>query len=96
MKDAGILHQDLAICEPRQYARDKEIVVALIHHEEATIKRFFLKKNRVELHPENPDYTVQQYEFGELMIQGRVIGIVRAPQSIKTGSLRTSQKDIKK
>lgn len=92
MKDAGILHQDLAICEPRQYARDTEIVVALIHHEEATIKRFFLKKDRVELHPENPDYTVQQYEFGDIMIQGRVMGIVRAPNSIKTEHRNTGQR----
>ncbi len=41
MKDAGILSGDLAICEPRQYAQNGEIVVALINSEEATVKRFF-------------------------------------------------------
>ena len=79
MKDAGILDQDLAICEPRQYARDREIVVALIHHEEATVKRFFLLPDRIELRPENPDFTPQIYGFDEVLIQGKVIGIVRGP-----------------
>ncbi len=77
MKDAGILDQDLAICEPRQYARDREIVVALIHHEEATVKRFFLLPDGIELRPENPDFTPQIYGFDEVLIQGKVIGIVR-------------------
>lgn len=77
MKDAGILDQDLAVCEPRQYARDREIVVALIHHEEATVKRFFLLPDGIELRPENPDFTPQKYGFDEVLIQGKVIGIVR-------------------
>ncbi len=79
MINAGIFDQDLAICEPRQYARDNEIVVALIHHEEATVKRFFLHPDRIELRPENPDFPVQHYTFEEVLIQGRVIGIVRPP-----------------
>ena len=56
MKDAGILAGDLAVCEPRQYARNGEIVVALIDSEEATVKRFFLHGDHIELRPENPDY----------------------------------------
>ncbi|MCP3875134.1 MAG: transcriptional repressor LexA [Desulfobacteraceae bacterium] len=82
MKNAGILDQDLAICEPRQYAHNKEIVVALIHHEEATVKRFFLHSNCIELRPENPDFHSQKYEFEEVLIQGKVIGIVRGPHGI--------------
>jgi SOS-response transcriptional repressor LexA len=34
-----------------------EIDVALIHHEEATVKRFFLLPCGIELRPENPDFT---------------------------------------
>jgi repressor LexA len=83
MKDAGILDQDLAVCEPRQYARDREIVVALIHHEEATVKRFFLLPDGIELRPENPDFTPQKYGFDEVLIQGKVIGIVRGPQGME-------------
>ena len=77
MKGAGILDGDIAVCAPRQYAENGEIVVALIHGEEATIKRFFLHRNLVELRPENPDYPVMHYGFDEVLIQGRVIGIQR-------------------
>ena len=77
MKDAGILDGDLAICEPRQYAQNNEIVVALIRDEEATVKRFYLRKNHIELRPENAAFSVMRYEFSEVMIQGKVIGIQR-------------------
>ena len=77
MKGAGILDGDMAVCTPRQYAENGEIVVALIHAEEATVKRFFLHRDHVELRPENPDYPVMHYGFDEVLIQGRVIGIQR-------------------
>jgi repressor LexA len=77
MKDAGILDGDLAICEPRQYARNGEIVVALINNEEATVKRFFLRKTHIELRPENTDYPFLRYGFSDVLIQGNVIGIQR-------------------
>jgi repressor LexA len=83
MKNIGILDGDLAICEPRQYAQNGEIVVALINNEEATVKRFFLRKNYVELRPENTDYSSMRYGFGEILVQGRVIGIQRGPEGIK-------------
>jgi repressor LexA len=77
MKGAGILDGDMAVCAPRQYAENGEIVVALIHGEEATVKRFFLHRDRIELRPENPDYPVMHYGFDDVLIQGRVIGIQR-------------------
>ena len=83
MKDAGILDGDLAICEPRQYARNGEIVVALINNEEATVKRFFLRKTHIELRPENADYPSLHYGFSDVLIQGKVIGIQRSPGGIK-------------
>ncbi len=82
MKNAGILDHDIAICHPRQYARDKEIVVALIQNEEATVKRFFLHPDFIELRPENPDFVPQTYEFDDVLIQGKVIGIIRTPQGM--------------
>jgi repressor LexA len=77
MQAAGILDGDMAVCAPRQYADNGEIVVALIRGEEATIKRFFLHRDHVELRPENPDYPIMRYGFDEVLIQGRVIGIQR-------------------
>ena len=83
MKDAGILSGDLAICEPRQYAQNGEIVVALINNEEATVKRFFLHGDHIELRPENTDYAPMRYGFGEVLVQGKIIGIHRGPEGIK-------------
>jgi len=83
MKNTGILDGDLAICEPRQYAQNGEIVVALINNEEATVKRFFLRKNYIELRPENADYAPTRYGFDEILVQGKVIGIQRGPEGIK-------------
>jgi repressor LexA len=83
MKDAAILDKDLVICEPCQFAENGEIVVALIHHEEATVKRFFHRKKYIELRPENPDYKTVRYYFNEILIQGKVIGVQRGPEGIK-------------
>jgi repressor LexA len=80
---AGILDGDLAICEPRQYARNGEIVVALIEQEEATVKRFFLRADHIELRPENSAYPVLRYGFGDVLVQGKVIGLQRGPASIR-------------
>jgi repressor LexA len=82
MTGAGILDGDLAICEPRQYARTGEIVVALINGEEATVKRFFLHAEHIELRPENPALRPLSYRFDQVLVQGKVIGIQRGPEGI--------------
>jgi repressor LexA len=84
MRDAAILDGDLVICEPRQFAEDGEIVVALINQEEATVKRFFHRKRHIELCPENPDYKAVRYDFNEILIQGKVIGVQRGPKGLST------------
>ena len=82
MQDAGILHGDLAICEPRQYAENGEIVVVLIDNEEATVKRFFYRGDHIKLQPENTKYKPIRYGLGEILVQGRVIGIQRGPEQM--------------
>lgn len=77
MQGAGILDGDLVVCEPRQYAENGEIVAVLINGEEATVKRFFLHSDHIEMHPENESYPVMHYQFGELLVQGKVIGLIR-------------------
>lgn len=77
MRDAGILDGDLVVCEPRQYAENGEIVAALLHGEEATVKRFFLHHDHIEMRPENHNYISTRYQFGELLVQGKVVGVVR-------------------
>jgi repressor LexA len=83
MRGAGILHNDLAICEPRQYAQNGEIIAALVNGEEATVKRFFLGRDHIELRPENPAYAPMRYAFDQILVQGRVVGIQRGMEGIK-------------
>ena len=82
MKDAAILDGDLVVCEPRQYAENGEIVVALINQEEATVKRFFRRKKHIELRPENPAYRPKNYNFNEVLVQGKVVGVQRGPEVV--------------
>ncbi|RJQ86911.1 MAG: transcriptional repressor LexA [Desulfobacteraceae bacterium] len=82
MRNAAILDGDLAICTPRQYARNGEIIVALVHNDEATVKRFFLLKNRIELRPENPKFKPMFYDFDAVLVQGKVVGVHRGPEGI--------------
>ena len=82
MQDAGILHNDIAICEPRQFAEDGEIVVALIDGDDATVKRFFYQGDHIELRPENRKYSPMRYGLGQVLIQGKVIGLQRGPDQM--------------
>ncbi|MBT8341383.1 MAG: transcriptional repressor LexA [Desulfatitalea sp.] len=81
MRDAAILDGDIAICTPRQFAHNGEIVVALVHDEEATVKRFFLRKKRVELRPANPAFKPMFYSFDDVLVQGKVVGVQRVMAS---------------
>ncbi len=82
MVDAGILSGDLVICEPRQYAENGEIVVALIQDEEATVKRFYFQDDHIELQPENKAYKTMQYGLAEVLVQGKVVGVQRGPEGV--------------
>ena len=83
MINAAILDGDLVICEPRQYAENGEIIVALVNQEEATVKRFFHRKGHIELRPENPVYKSMTYAFNEVLVQGKVIGVQRGPEVVR-------------
>jgi repressor LexA len=77
MQDAGILDGDLVVCEPRQYAENGEIVAVLIQGEEATVKRFFLGGDHIELRPENRGFKAVRYPFSDILVQGKVVGVIR-------------------
>ncbi len=81
MRDAGILNGDLVVCEPRQYAENGEIVAVLVRGEEATVKRFFLYSDHIELRPENTNFPVICYPFSEILVQGKVTGVIRGKSS---------------
>ena len=78
MVEAGIMDGDTVVIERTSTANNGEIVVALIDHEEATLKRFSKRSNNVvELHPENRSHSVQTYSADRITIQGRLAGLIR-------------------
>ena len=76
MIEAGILDGDIALIAPEKEPRNRDIVIALIENE-ATIKRFFLKKKTVTLMPENKNMEPMTFSAKDVTIIGRVIGIMR-------------------
>ncbi len=77
MVDAGILDGDYALIRKTETARDGEIVVALVRGEEATLKYLRKEGGQVRLDPANALYDPQYYAPNEVMIQGRLAGLLR-------------------
>jgi repressor LexA len=76
MADAYILDGDVLIIRSQQTAQNGEIVVALVDGE-ATVKRFFLESGRVRLQPENKAYKPIYVDRGDLLLMGKLVGLVR-------------------
>lgn len=79
MVEAGILNGDMVVVEKRDWARDNEIVVALIDNQEATLKR--LRNNRdgsITLIPANHTLAPFTYNAERVRIQGVVVGQMRS------------------
>lgn len=75
MVNAAILEGDLVLVRPQPFVEQGEIAVVRIG-DEATVKRFFRYSDRIELHPENPEY--DPIVFHEDDEDVRVIGKVTA------------------
>jgi repressor LexA len=77
MIEAGILDGDYALIRRTDSARDGEIVVALVRGEEATLKYLYRDAGKVRLDPANAAYDPQFYAPGEVMVQGKLAGLLR-------------------
>ena len=79
MRNAGILEGDLVAVHHTLIAQNGQIVVARLE-DEVTIKRFYRQGERVELHPDNPDYPVIEVNLKKraLHIEGVMVGLIRA------------------
>lgn len=77
MIEAGILDGDFALVKRTETARDGEIVVALVRGEEATLKYLHRENGRIRLDPANCAYDPQIYEPAEVMVQGKLAGLLR-------------------
>ncbi|MCB2075266.1 MAG: transcriptional repressor LexA [Novosphingobium sp.] len=77
MIEAGILDGDYALIKRTDVARDGEIVVALVRGEEATLKYLSRQDGRIRLDPANSAYEPQVYEPEEVIVQGKLAGLLR-------------------
>ena len=64
MRDEHIISGDYVLVERTRTARQGEIVVALVHGAETTLKRFYAEGNQVRLQPAN-------IEMEPIYVQGR-------------------------
>jgi len=69
-----ILDNDIVIIKKQNYAKDGEIIVAILN-DEATIKRVFIEKGYYRLQPSNPKY--EPLLTTELIIGGVLVGLIR-------------------
>ena len=78
MRDAGILDGDLLAVHSTAEARNGQIIVARLC-DEVTVKRLNRQGARVELLPENPDFSpiVVDMQRDTLVIEGVVVGLIR-------------------
>jgi len=80
MVDAGIRERDLVVVREQAVAENGDIVVALLE-DEATVKRLFIRDERIELRPENPKHRpIPVGPDDGLRILGKVV-VVRRPGS---------------
>ena len=76
MIGAGILPGDIVVVRQQPSADSGQIVVALVG-DEATVKRLRLRRGRVELHPDNPDYEPIFPAPNEVQLLGKVVEVRR-------------------
>lgn len=81
MVDEGIFNGDTVIIKKQPTAENGETVVALINNNEVTLKKIYKEKNRFRLQPANS--SIKPIYTKELIIQGRVISVIRTFEELK-------------
>lgn len=78
MIDEGIFDGDIVVCERSTTARDGQIVVALVDHDQATLKRLYHNTDKtVTLVPSSPRHKPMVYDEAQVAVQGIYIGLLR-------------------
>lgn len=75
MMNAGILDGDYVVVRQQPTANNGDIVVAMTHDGEATVKRFFKEANHIRLQPEND--RLSPILLPSVTILGKVISLIR-------------------
>lgn len=77
MVEAGILDGDLAVVRQQPTADNGDVVVAGIPDEEATVKEFMSRGDRVVLRPHNSEMTDLVYPADQVQLYGKVVAVLR-------------------
>ena len=76
MTGAHIMDGDLVVIRPQQTAENGDLVAALLG-DEATVKRFRIEGQEASLVPANPAYQPIPLRSADVMLIGRVVGLLR-------------------
>jgi repressor LexA len=78
MIDEQIRDGDYVIVNSRNRAENGEMVVALVHGDSATVKKFYQERDgQVRLQPANATMDPMFFPASEIAIQGVVVGVIR-------------------
>ncbi len=77
MIDEQIRDGDLVIVEDRRTADNGEMVIALLHGLDVTLKRFYRDNGRVKLQPANESLKPLVVDASQVQIQGVVVAVMR-------------------
>lgn len=77
MIDAGILDGDYVVARQQSEARNGDTVVVGIPGDEATVKTWQRKGNKVTLIPHNSRLSPMTFDAGEVEIYGKVVTLMR-------------------
>jgi repressor LexA len=77
MIEGGIFDGDYVVVRSQPSADNGEIVVAGIPGEEATVKTFMRRRNKIVLRPENSSMEEMIFDPSEITIYGRVVTVLR-------------------
>lgn len=77
MIDDNIEDGDTIIINKTETADNGQSVVALIHGDQVTLKKFFIEENGIRLQPANPDLKPMFFSHDEVHVLGIVSGVIR-------------------
>ena len=77
MTGAGILDGDHVVVRRQEEAENGEIVVAGLPDDEATVKTFRRKRDKVVLQASNPAFPDIEIAAGDVVIYGKVVTVLR-------------------
>jgi repressor LexA len=77
MIDAGILDGDYVVVRQQPVAESGDTVVAGIPGEEATVKTYLRRRNKVVLRPENTRLEEMVFDPDDVTIYGKVVSLLR-------------------